>query len=130
MKITTENSSARIDRSFTITEDQPVVPMAYSRNDKKVRISRGTITYRWTDGAWTVKDSYGVDLVGTVLKKDGSDSMNDHRRNPEDHWSTSAAADLADKLTDDFQWLAPIINLLRPTGDVAMMMLNETEVNG
>ncbi len=127
MKITTESSRAEITRRFIITENQPVVPMAYSRNGKKVRIERGAITYYWTDGAWTVKDRYGTNLVGIVLKKDGSDSMNEHTRNPGDHWN-NPAADLADKLADGWQWLAPIIELLRPTGNVTMTIAEDYEV--
>lgn len=129
MKITTESSNAEITRRFTITENHPVVPMAHARPPKKVRVIRGAITYRYQGGAWIVKDSYSVTLVGIVLKKDGSDSMNDHRRNAADH-QRRANGDLTEKLTDEFQWLAPIIELLRPTGDITMTIAEDYEVNG
>lgn len=128
MKITTESSHAETVRRFTITEDHPVVPMAHALPPKKIRVIRGTITYRYQDGAWIVKDGYSATLVGVVLKKDGSDSMNEHRRYAVDH-RDKPNTDLADKLTDGFQWLAPIINLLRPTGELAMATLNECKVN-
>ncbi len=131
MKITTQSSHAEITRRFTITENQPIVPFAYADQPKKVRVERGHIIYRLIDGAWKVQNSYSVTVGGTVLKKDGSDSKLDHRRSADTvPCSGLRGADLTEKLTDDFQWLAPIINLLRPTGDVTMTIAEDYEVNG
>lgn len=123
MKVSTEQSNMKIKRWFHIDEDQPVVTMAYSSNGKKVRVIRGTVEYLWKDGRWVVDSQFSVDLVTVVLKKDGSDSLNTHSRRADTEGYSGK-----ENWTEQFTWLGPIVDLLRPTGEVALMVLNEAEV--
>lgn len=127
MKVSTTGSNARIVRQFVITEDNPVVGMAYASQPKKVIVDRGVIEYTWQDGRWVVKNEYAVDVVGDVLKKDGARSKNVHSRHPNSVINSYRHPEL--RLADDFLWLQPIIDLLRPNGDLSMMILNESEVD-
>lgn len=102
MKIKTGSTRMETVRHFVIVEDCPIVPMAYARPPKEVRIVRGYITYRWHRGEWNVQNDWSVSISGTVLKKDGTDSKNDHSRQGA-----------------DWPWLNEIIDLLRPAGNVA-----------
>ena len=126
MKVSTKSTTATIVRQFEITEGHPVVLMAYSLAGKKIRVESGEIKYTWKGGRWVVFNEYAISLVGVVLKKDGSDSLNQHSRiagakrvpsfNP---W----------ELSQDFLWLQPIVDLLRPKGDLSMITLTETKVS-
>lgn len=129
MKITSRPTHATVTRQFTIDADHPVADMAYARPPKKVRIERGVIHYTLKDGRWIVDTPYAIDIAGTVLKKDGTPSANSHKRSPKDDFQASlAAGELV--LSEDFTWLKPIIDLLRPSGELAMFHLNDTEVSG
>lgn len=119
MKVSTGNAHAEIARQFVITENHPVVPMAYSSQPKQVRIERGVINYVWKDGAWIVSSPYSVSVSGAVLKKDGTPGQNDHsRRGPDIYYGEAA-----------WPWLNDIIELLRPNGDLTMTTLREHEVS-
>jgi hypothetical protein len=124
MKISSTDTVARVLRRFVITEDHPVVGMAYASQPKKVRIERGLIEYQYRDGKWVVATQFSISLSGPVLKKDGTGSKNDHTRHPE----TASYSD-AENFRADFAWLKPIVDLLRPTGRVALMRLTNTTVN-
>jgi len=126
MKVTTEQTSATITRSFVISTDNPVVGMAYSSPPKEVVVDRGTIEYTWKDGRWVAKDRWAVTVVGDVLKKDGTRSKNTHTRNAREAQGSWSAPELV--LHEDWAWLQPIIDLLRPNGDLSMTVLNEAEV--
>lgn len=128
MKITSQNTHATVTRSFTIDADRPVVDMAHSSPPKKVRISRGVIRYDYEDGRWIVGGGYSIDISGTVLKQDGADSKNDHKRKPGEDWKATRAAG-AYVPSEEFTWLRPIINLLRPAGAVALVKLAKAEVS-
>lgn len=125
MKITSGHTLSRVTRQFEITDDQPVVGMAYSRPPKKVRVYSGVIEYTWKGGAWIVINERAVNLRGIVLKKDGSESANSHSRHP---IATSNWMALQLQLADEFAWLQPVIDLLRPTGELSMMTLAGTKV--
>jgi hypothetical protein len=126
MKVSSEESYATVVRQFTITEGNPVVPMAYSEMAKKVQVERGSISYQYRDGRWIVKNYHAIDVVGSVLKKDGTPGKSEHRRHPgspSDWWSTWQYVP-----APGWEWLQAIINLLRPVGDLSMMNPHETEV--
>jgi hypothetical protein len=125
MKVSSEGSHETVVRQFTITEGNPVVPMAYSEMAKKVQVERGSISYQYRDGRWIVKDYWAIDVVGSVLKKDGTPGKSEHRRRPE---SPSGRITWQYVPAPGWEWLQAIINLLRPVGDLSMMTLNETEV--
>ena len=126
MKVTTTGSNATITRSFTITEGNPVVGMAYSSPPKEVIIDQGTIKYAWQDGRWVVRNEYAVNVVGDVLKKDRTRSKNTHSRYAAARPGSWRDPELV--VAEDFEWLNPIIDLLRPNGDLSMMTLNDSEV--
>ena len=77
MRITPAPIHLSVKRSATIT-DGPILPMSTSTTGKKFRLERITVTYTWNGSAWKANGSYSVDLGGTILKKDGTDSLNDH----------------------------------------------------
>lgn len=122
MKVSTHRSDLTVTRRFAITTDHPIVPMAYSTTGKRVRVVGGTIHYKWVSGAWVVKSEYDIKLGTVALKADGTDSKNEHSRNP----STVSWKDKS--YTPEFAWLQPIVDLLRPRGDLSMTALNEHEV--
>lgn len=118
MRVTTQNTRVEITRIFKITEDHPVVGMAYARTPKKVRIERGTIKYTWCDGSWGVSNNYDVEVSGVVLKKDGSDGLNTHSRHMPGKWDNGQDA------YGSWPWISEIIDLLRPTGELSMTTLD------
>jgi hypothetical protein len=112
VKLKDTATHAKITRSMEIEpEGAPVLPLEYSRDDKRFRVTRITITYTWTAGRWT-NDSYAaVQMTGPVLKKDGTDSKNDHTRYPAYGWPRDP---------DMYPWLTAIVDLLRPTTDMIL----------
>jgi hypothetical protein len=126
MKVSSTNSAARIVRSFVITEGNPVVHMAYSSPVKEVVVDRGTIEYTFENGRWIVKNHWAVEVVGDVLKKDRTRSKNAHKRTAADAPNTWSSPELV--VHETWAWLQPIIDLLRPNGDLSMMVLTEAEV--
>jgi hypothetical protein len=127
MKVTSGQDSQRITRRFTIEADQPVVAMAYSNPPKKVVIERGSIDYTFDSesGRWVAKDAWAITVAGTVLKKDGTPSKNDHSRRAQEKYLRGQREYIP---AEGWEWLQLIIDLLRPTGHVSMMTLNEAEV--
>lgn len=127
MKVTTTSTSATVTRRFTISSDHPIVGAAYFSPPKKVRIVGGEINYSWVDGRWVVRDVWAIKVGGPVLKKDGTDSKSDHTRRPDD--VTRRFNDPSPwRFTEEYAWLQPIVDLLRPTPEMGMMILNESEV--
>lgn len=119
MKITSTGGRITVTRKFDITEDHPVIDQSTSYTGKKVRIERGSIEFEWTDGNWRIgPNNY---LHGTVLKKDGSDSLNSHAEHPR---CEIRSGDFSGK----HAWLQPIADLLRPTGEIRLALLHEHEV--
>lgn len=112
MKLKDTATHAKITRTVEIEpEGAPVLPLEYSLDGKRFRVTLLTITYTWTAGKW-VADSYSsVQMSGRVLKKDGSDSKNNHTRYPAYGWPTAP---------DMYPWLDTIINALRPTTDMIL----------
>lgn len=127
MKVSSTDSHAEIIRQFTITEGNPVVGMAYSNPPKLVVVERGAIRYTWQDGKWIVRNEWAVKTVGTVLKKDGTPSKNTHSR--EGGTAANSWRNPEYVPAQDWKWIEPIIDLLRPNGDLSMMTLTESEVD-
>ena len=123
MKVSTQAAYLTVDRQFTIDENRPVVTPDSLSGGKQVRIYRGVITYVWKDGDWTLNSRWSIDLLGVVLKKDGTESQLDHRTHPE---QTSYRADAT--WTAQYTWIQAVVDLLRPSGDLAMTVLDQTEV--
>lgn len=126
MKITSGSVRATIKRNFTIESDHPVAHMAYSNPPKEVIINSGVIEYTFLDGRWIVKDRWAVDVVGDVLKKDGTRSKNAHSRSAQDAPDIYHSPELV--LHEDWAWLQAIIDRLRPNGDLTMSIYREYEV--
>lgn len=124
MKISTSSASASVVRRFTIEADRPVVSMAYAARPRKVVITRGEIRYTLVDGEWVVKDIWSISISGAVLKNDGTESKNDHTRHPGGggRWGVSM------ELVEEFEWLNPIIDALRPMGDLLTADFDGIEV--
>lgn len=107
------NTQVTIKRSVTVT-DGPVVPQSYSSTGRRFRVERITITYKWINGRWVVDSQFSIDLVGTVLKKDGSDSLNTHCGHPEyTDWKTR-------EFRGPYAFVQDVVDLIRPSGDVEM----------
>ena len=104
--ITTVTRAVKIE-----PEGAPVLPMEYSRDNKRFRVTRLTITYTWTAGRWTNDLRTSVQMAGPVLKKDGTDSKSTHSRYPAYGWPRSP---------DMYPWLTEIVDLLRPTTDMIL----------
>lgn len=126
MKVSSTDTFAKITRQLVITEGNPVVHMAYSNPPKKVIVDKVIIEYTWQDGRWVVKDRWAVDVVGDVLKKDDTRSKNTHKRDAAEAPNSWLEPEYVPHET--WAWIQPIIELLRPNGDLSMMVLNEAEV--
>ena len=114
MKFTESSHNATYTRFFSIA-DGPVHPTAYSPTGKVFRVQRVKVTYTLDteSGRWEAKNSSAVDLGGTVLKKDGSDSLNDHSRWPQYDYKTHA-------FTPEYAWVSELIEAARPIGEVRL----------
>lgn len=121
MKVTSGNTNMRIKRRADITEGHPTIAMAYARPPKTVVVDHVEIEYTWKNGAWVVNSVFSVDISGVVLKKDGEPSKNRHSR----HAPSTGGYDKEAPAP----WLDAIIDLLRPHGDLSMMVLRDAEVD-
>lgn len=74
MKITTIGDMAHVQRQVTV-EGGPVVRYPNSQTGKLIRIERLFARFTWMGlaGGWVAQH---VDLGGTLLRKDGRDSLN------------------------------------------------------
>jgi len=113
MKVTSEEATATVRRIARITEDHPVIhPAGYRR---AFRVDTVEIEYTWANGEFTVASRFHVHM-------NGHDRATGMRPEYED-WS-------ARTYQPQYDFLKPIVALLRPNADLSMMTLNETEVNG
>lgn len=122
MKVTTVHSHMNVSRWFTIDSGWPIVEMDSVR-PKKVRITEGMIGYVLIDGAWAIRNSWAIRIGGPVLRNDGTESKNSHFRHPrgsrqDGRWSPA----------EEFEWLNPIVELLRPVGELALTILSESDL--
>lgn len=122
MKIRSDVLAQTVEVQFFITEDQPVVAMTNSSTGKKLRVYHGIIKYHFRNGRWDIKSRWDVVLVGAVLKQDGSDSKNNTRQEPDTSYGIQW------EFTDEYVWLMPIIDLLRPAGKIGIMVANNATV--
>ena len=123
MKVTESRTRREIVNTFNI-QDGAVLAMRHSSIDRKYRVERVTITYTFVPekNAWIVQSGFNVELLGTVLKKDGSDSKNDHR--------TYAPYDaLSNPLKyPHLDWLFDIIDMAQPVGVPNQMKVRGVEI--
>jgi hypothetical protein len=123
MKVTSEEATATVRRIARITEDHPVIhPAGYRR---AFRVDTVEIEYTWANGEFTVASRFHVHMNGHWVKKDGTDALDraTGMRPEYEDWS-------ARTYQPQYDFLKPIVALLRPNADLSMMTLNETEVNG
>ena len=85
----------------------PVLTQVYSSTGKLLRVEHVRLEYVMKNGVW-VGDFQWVELAGTVLKKDGSDSLQHHSG----RYSTGTRP-----------WLLAIVESLRPVGSVDLPFL-------
>lgn len=122
MKISTiDEPNMRIKRT-AILDDGPVVPMAYSSTGKRFRVERVTVEYHYKDGKWVIGSHFAVDMSGTVLKKDDTDSKNWHTSHPKYDYKLHA-------YPPRYAFAMKIVDMLRPQGGVSMIGYLEHEVN-
>lgn len=121
MKLTEPRAAtALFTRRINVAEG-PVHPMAYSSTGKTFRVERVGIDYNLAkDGTWQVVRESSVWVTGTVLKKDGSDSRNDHTRTPRADPGTWGAPVT---FTGEWEWLNSLIDAARPVGAVTLPAL-------
>lgn len=121
MKVTTEKSKATVTRVVKIIADRPVVhPGGYKR---KFRVDTIAVTYTWDDGRFAVSSNFDVSMSGHWTKQDGSDAKGRaYRMWPEYDYDRMVGWE------SQYDFLKPIIELLRPAGDLSMTILNEAEV--
>jgi hypothetical protein len=100
-------------RVLDITEGRPVVDQAYS--NRKVRVTSVEIKYAFDveRARWYVRGHHHVKVSGAVLRKDGKDSKLTHDRWPEPAPGTFRSPEYV--AHPDWAWLAPLIDLMRPT---------------
>lgn len=112
MKLKDVATHAKITRTVEIEpEGAPVLPLEYSLDGKRFRVTLLAITYTWTAGRWTTDSYSSVQMSGPVLKKDGTDSKNSHTRYPYYGWLGHP---------DMYPWLGTVIDALRPTTDTIL----------
>lgn len=121
MKVSTELSKATVRRVARITEDRPVVkPSGYRRS---FSVDTVVIDYEWKEGRFEVTDAFAVHMSGPWLKKDGEDAKDKAAGMRPDYESYASR-----EWQPQYDFLAPIIEILRPRGDLSMITLREHEV--
>lgn len=116
MRLTTKVAYATVQRRVYI-EDGPIIKAdGYTR---RYRVDTVTILYTWTDSQFKVAHSFDVKLAGHWVKKDGSnaaDRATDMRVDRVDYTSSN--------WTEQYQFLLPIIETLRPAPNLDMTTLH------
>lgn len=121
MKVSTDKSRATVRRVARITEDQPVVkPVGYRR---PFRVDTVVIDYEWEDGTFRADDSFSIHMEGHWVKKDGTDALDRAAGMRPDYVSYYSR-----EWQEQYAFLEPIIDRLRPNGDLSMMILTDAEV--
>jgi len=87
------------------------LPMPYSQAGKTYRVEHLSVTYTQRGGSWTAQT---VQLSGTVLKKDGSDSKTFTRH---DAWGWEQRSELG--------FVRAIVDGFRPVGSVELPSISE-----
>lgn len=119
MKYTSSSANATLTRYIDI-EDGPVHEQAYSTAGRRFRVTRVTITYQLTEtGRWEVQSGWDISVAGTVLKKDGSGSQNDHTESPESVRGYGGPI----RFEEEWAWIGEIVDAARPEGNVTLPLL-------
>jgi len=121
MKVTTDQARATVRRVARITDGPVVHPSGYKRD---FRVETVVIDYAWKGGRFVIEGTFSIHLSGPWLKKDGSNAKDSAGRMRPQYESWSS-----DDFAPQYAFLAPIIDLLRPNGDLSMTTLNELEID-
>lgn len=110
MKFTLARDLERVVRWIDV-ENGPVYGVLDKRNSL-FRVVSVQLEYKMDQyGRWEV---CRIDLNGPVLKKDGTDSANTHRRRP----PVKYVGDI-----DEYRWVTDLIDLARPVGHATLPAL-------
>lgn len=123
MKVTESDTRREIVSVFDV-EGGPVLPMEHSTIDRKYRVEKVKVTYKFSTekNAWIVQSGFHVELSGTVLKRDGSDSKNYHQV----HVPYGA---LREPLKyPHLDWLFDIVDMAQPVGVPNQMKVRGVEI--
>jgi hypothetical protein len=119
MRITTTETTVSVTRHVALTDAPIVTPEGYRRSLQPDKL---LITYVWRDGRY-VTDRYGIVMAGPWIKKDHTPAADragsihpETQKFPSTDWA------------EQWAWLQPIIDLLRPDGDLSMTIANDHEV--
>lgn len=119
MKVTSEPAVATVVRVIRI-EGGPVVQPAFYR--RSFRVDHVQIKYTWIDGRYTVGHDWDIRMAGQWIKKDGTDAK--------DRAGDIRPSRSFDSLAFEppFAFLDALVTMLRPSGELAMMVLDGAEV--
>lgn len=119
MRITTKSTQVAVTREVALTDAPVVTPEGYRRAFQPDRL---VITYTWQDGQYVVT-RYNVVMAGPWIKKDGTPAADragsihpEIQKFPNTDW------------TERWAWLQPIIDLLRPNGDLSITVTDDHEI--
>jgi hypothetical protein len=73
-EITHSHSNQTITRVFSVI-DGPVFPQMHVQTRRLFRVERIVIQYALNNGVWKCDNKWDVTLAGTMLRKDGTDSL-------------------------------------------------------
>jgi len=110
MELTHRSTSQQIIQRIGVV-DGPVLPMPGSNTGKVYRVEYLLVTYVQRDGSWATQR---VQLSGTVLKRDGSDSKAFTKDDAWD-WRKRPGLEFASTIVDGF----------RPVGTVEFPFIPE-----
>lgn len=111
MRYSDSRTSACVKRWVEVT-DGPVIDMINSSSGKKIKVERVVLNYWWKEGEWVVTSWSDVDLIGPVLKKDGTPGKQVISQNPPYGWPRNQLS---------VPWLSRILNIMRPVGEPMMV---------
>ena len=113
LKITGEGRPLIEATRYLYVEDGPVLDKKHSRTGKKYRVVQVVVPYKWTPDRWRTTV---VNLIGPVLRKDGSDGATQER----------AFVSNYEREQPGWEWLNEIIDAARPVGTLDLPQLPAT----
>lgn len=120
MKLTTEKQTVTVQRVIEV-DDGPVIRPAHYRSSFRLDIIR--IEYTWKDGEYVVPGGSAISMGGHWIKKDKTAGKSR---------AVDISPDYANyrtgEYTEQYAWLQPLVDLLRPAGVPFMTVLLGHEV--
>lgn len=117
MKVTSKPAIARVIRQFEVPVGPVIRPDGYQRS---YRVDSGTIEYVWRNGSFVAESIFAIRLDGPWVKRDGTDAK--------DRATGMRPTGANQELAEDYRWLKPVIDRLRPQSDLSMTSLHNYEV--